>query len=126
MSDQRKRLKRLKAITALLAERALAPVKLAGAKVHELENKAASLAEHRTQLMRSTADPAISATMQRQAERLRVQQAAQLRKLASARAVYQREKSTAARAVGRDLVLEKLIENEEAAAKAELDRRNRR
>ncbi|MEX3017526.1 hypothetical protein [Gymnodinialimonas hymeniacidonis] len=126
MSSNSARLKRLKAVTALLADRALGPVIAASSKVQSIESKAAQLAEHRNRLMRSSADPAISATLLSQAERLRVQQAAELRKLASARAAFEHEKSKAARAVGRDLVLEKLIAKEKAEAKAELNRRKLR
>ncbi|MEJ6390134.1 hypothetical protein [Gymnodinialimonas ulvae] len=117
---------RLKAITSLLADKALSPVALAGARVRAIETQVEGIAAHRKDLMRASVDPSVAGSMLAQAERLRKQQAAAMSQLAGARVAFEKEKVAAAKAVGRDLVLGKLIEKQKAAAKQEQDRRKLR
>lgn len=126
MSDTDKRLNRLKAITSLLADKALSPVAQAGARVRVIEAQVETLAKHRKDLMRASDDPSVAGSMLAQAERLRQQQAKTMGTLASARVAFEREKTAAAKAVGRDLVLGKLIEKQKTAVKLEHDRRKLR
>ena len=110
----------------MLADKALSPVARAGARVRAIEARVETLAAHRKDLMRASDDPSVAGSMLAQAERLRQEQAGAMGQLASARAAYEREKTAAAKAVGRDLVLGKLIEKQKTAAKLEHDRRKLR
>ncbi len=119
-------LARLKTITALLADKALAPVAKVNQRVRTIENRVERLAQHRQALMSASDDPSLSGTLMVQAERLRMQQAATLQELAKARVAYEQEKTKAARAVGKDLVLAEMIKKKATAAKLEESRRRLR
>ncbi|WP_224816454.1 hypothetical protein [Hasllibacter sp. MH4015] len=104
------RLDRLHQVSGILADRALAPVEKAAVDMHAIEQRVEALAHHRAALMRSASDPTLAGSMLAQAERLRQQQARALEELARARVALEQARQAAAKAVGRNRVLEKLIE----------------
>ncbi len=120
------RVRRLKAITNLLADRALAPVTQAKNHVNKIETRVEALGTHRKNLMRVACDPSIAATMLGQAERLRKQRTMLLDELVKAEACLNLEKAKAAKAVGRDLVLGKLMAKQKKDERLEKLRRKMR
>ncbi|MBF9042648.1 hypothetical protein HKCCE4037_04880 [Rhodobacterales bacterium HKCCE4037] len=126
MTKDLERLQRLRMITSLLAERALAPVSAAGNAMRQIESRASALGDHRADLLDAGTDPVLAGTMLAQAERLRQLQAAALRDLATARVTFEQEKAKAKRDVGRDLALRKLIEKRTAEVRMEAARRKSR
>ncbi len=126
MSDPILRLQRLKEVTSLMADRALVPVAKAAERVATIEQHVEDLATHRNKLMRASSDHSIAATMLSQAERLHHSKAAALEELAKAKMSFEQQKAKAAKAVGRDLILAKLLEQQKRAARTEIDRRKLR
>lgn len=123
MSGPDPRLAALHRIAELLAERALVPVATASSRLRQMETRIASIAGHRIRLMSTEADPATAGAMLRQAERLRQIQAAEMARLATARADLEQARSEAARAVGRREALAALSERQAAERKREAGRR---
>lgn len=123
MSGPDKRLTQLHRIASIMAERALMPVADATAEVRRIEARIAEISDHRTRLTAAVGDPSIAATMLAQAERLRIKQAATLSELATARVRLDTARAAAAKAVGRDQALSRVIEKR-LTAKTEKARRD--
>lgn len=126
MTPQDHRLNRLQKVAALMADRALQPVAAARADMQRIEARIERIAQHRAALMTAAGEPAIAATMLRQAERLRREQAAALSDLARARIRLDAARRAAAQAVGRDQALTELARRRRAAAALEARRRKLR
>lgn len=123
MSGGRK-LDDLCAISRLMADRALLPVAEAQARLKAVEARLEAVAHHRAQLQSQTCDPALSALMARQAERLRHGQAAVLREMADLRVELERRKATARPMVGRRHALDALREKQRVAQARDTARRD--
>lgn len=126
MNSSFERVRRLKAITTLLADRSLVPVAQAKKQVTKVEAQVETLGRHRKDLMRAACDPSIAATMLGQAERLRKQRKLLLDDLVSAEACLNLEKAKAAKSVGRDLVLGKIMAKQKKNERLEKLRRKLR
>jgi hypothetical protein len=99
----------LAALAGLVADRALAPVAVAQARLAAARAKAGALAQTRATLATDAADPLQAALMARQSERMRHRHIAAMSDLARLQADLELAKEAARPAYGRKLALDRLL-----------------
>lgn len=107
--DRRGKLAALKALAALIEERAVAPVAAAQSGVDRARAEVAAIRQARQAAAADAQEPVQAAMMARQAERLRRREAEALSELAARQAVLEIAKAAAAPAIGRRIVLDRLL-----------------
>jgi hypothetical protein len=109
MTTRQDRLRALAALAAMLEKRAAAPVAAAEARMGRAKAEVTAIRQAREHLAADARDPLQAAMMARQADRLRHRQAEALSELAARQAALEIAKAGARPAVGRRIVLDRLL-----------------